>query len=260
MLQICPRVRNKLLNPPRESVAREGFSLATSVQHPLHRVLLLASPACRVLAVRLRHRPGDHGSTARRSSLPHPAGGVHPKIDDGLLDEPVEQGPLQLIRDRAGQEHSGAATPRHPTTTTTTSTWLLRADGSRPVGHPRPPPGPRHALSDDFVGSCWTHSTTSARGFEFFVNPWASEGRPRSTTREEEDAAWDAIWIRPAGSTRPATMVEMAIPFSSLRFQRSEASRPGASPPSAPPRGAAPPDLPRPLDRTTAASSARSPR
>ncbi len=77
---------------------------------------------------------------------------------------------------------------------------------------------------DDFVGFMLDTYNDERRGFEFFVNPLGVQMdlARTETADEEEDAAWDAIWRSAGRIDERGYTVEIAIPYSSLRFQRTE--------------------------------------
>jgi hypothetical protein len=81
-----------------------------------------------------------------------------------------------------------------------------------------------HAFRDDFVGIMIDTFNDARRAFELFVNPL---GVQSDLTRSEvaggnEDESWDAIWNSSGRITDEGYEVEMAIPFTSLRFQRTD--------------------------------------
>lgn len=80
------------------------------------------------------------------------------------------------------------------------------------------------AYQDDFVGVVLDTFNDQRRAFEFFVNPL---GVQMDMTQNEmtggEDDSWDAIWDSAGRITDTGYIVEMRIPFSSLRFPRAEA-------------------------------------
>jgi hypothetical protein len=78
---------------------------------------------------------------------------------------------------------------------------------------------------DDFVGLMLDTFNDERRGVELFVNPLGVQmdlSLDETATDEEEDAAWDAIWSSAGRIDETGYTVEMAIPYTSLRFQRSE--------------------------------------
>lgn len=79
------------------------------------------------------------------------------------------------------------------------------------------------AFRDDFVGLILDTFNDKRRGYEFFVNAVGSQGdlsRNEVTSGNTEDETWDAIWESAGRITADGFVVEMAIPFSSLRFPR----------------------------------------
>jgi hypothetical protein len=81
------------------------------------------------------------------------------------------------------------------------------------------------AFNDDFVGIVLDTFNDQRRAFEFFVNPL---GVQMDLTVDDvnnnggEDASWDAIWESAGAVNEHGYVVEFAIPFSQLRFQRTE--------------------------------------
>ncbi len=77
------------------------------------------------------------------------------------------------------------------------------------------------ATSDDFVGVVLDTFNDERRAVEFFVNPRGVQmDRTWDDVNGNEDASWDAIWSSAGRVTGSGYEVEMAIPFSSLRFPR----------------------------------------
>jgi hypothetical protein len=83
-----------------------------------------------------------------------------------------------------------------------------------------------NAFSDDRVGIVLDTFNDERRAFEFFVNPL---GVQMDLTQNEmtgnEDESWDAIWDSAGRITDGGYLVEMRIPFSSLRFPPTEGER-----------------------------------
>ena len=78
---------------------------------------------------------------------------------------------------------------------------------------------------DDFVGIMVDTFNDERNGYEFFVNPLGVQmdlTLNEVSSDDEEDAAWDAIWSSAGKINERGYAVEIAIPFSSLRFQRAE--------------------------------------
>jgi|CXWL01.1.fsa_nt_gi hypothetical protein len=84
------------------------------------------------------------------------------------------------------------------------------------------------SFRDDFVGVILDTFNDERRGFEFFVNPLGVQMDltvDDLTNGDSEDASWDAIWSSAGRITAEGYVVEMAIPFSSLRFQKGGAGQ-----------------------------------
>jgi len=86
-----------------------------------------------------------------------------------------------------------------------------------------------NAGRDDFVGLVLDTFNDERRGFQLFVNPLGVQmdasrndvGNLTDTGGEStEDPTWDAIWSSAARITGDGYEVEIAIPFTSLRFPR----------------------------------------
>ena len=82
------------------------------------------------------------------------------------------------------------------------------------------------AFSDDFVGVVLDTFNDNRRAFEFFVNPMGVQmDLIQDDTNRNEDSSWDAIWNTAGRITADGYIVEMAIPFTSLRFPRTDAEQ-----------------------------------
>jgi hypothetical protein len=78
------------------------------------------------------------------------------------------------------------------------------------------------AFQDDFVGVVLDTFNDERRAFEFFVNPLGVQmDLFQNDVTGQEDDSWDALWASAGKLTAEGYQVEMAIPFSSLRFPRS---------------------------------------
>jgi len=79
------------------------------------------------------------------------------------------------------------------------------------------------AFQDDFVGVVLDTFNDGRRAYEFYVNPL---GVQMDLTIDDlgsgEDASWDAIWSSAGRLTPDGYVVEMALPYTSLRFQRGD--------------------------------------
>ncbi len=82
------------------------------------------------------------------------------------------------------------------------------------------------AYDGDFVGVRLDPFFDRRRSFEFYVNPLGVQmdlfrddlGAERRGGDDNEDTSWDAIWDSAGRITADGYQVELAIPFSSLRF------------------------------------------
>ena len=83
----------------------------------------------------------------------------------------------------------------------------------------------RDALwDDDNVGIIIDTFNDERSGYEFFVNPLGAQADMRMDDSNgwNEDSSWDAIWDSAGKITDFGYVVEMAIPFSALRFTDSD--------------------------------------
>jgi len=77
-------------------------------------------------------------------------------------------------------------------------------------------------FQDDSVGFFLDTFNDGRRGFQFRINPLGVQmDASNSDVTGNEDWSWDAIWQSRARITADGYVVEVAIPFSSLRFPRS---------------------------------------
>jgi hypothetical protein len=74
---------------------------------------------------------------------------------------------------------------------------------------------------DDWVAVVLDTFNDGRRAFDFGCNPLGVQGDSVETTGGGESGAWDAIWDSAGRITPDGYIVEMAIPYSSLRFQES---------------------------------------
>ncbi len=75
------------------------------------------------------------------------------------------------------------------------------------------------AFNDDFVGVVLDTFNDNRRAFQFFVNPLGVQmDLIKDDTNRNEDSSWDAIWNAAGQITSEGYIVEMAIPFTSIRF------------------------------------------
>lgn len=82
------------------------------------------------------------------------------------------------------------------------------------------------AFSDDFVGVVLDPFNDERRAFEFFVNPLGVQmDLFMDDVGGNEDSSWDAIWDAAGKIHQGGFDVEIAIPWSSLRFPRTEGAQ-----------------------------------
>jgi Domain of unknown function (DUF5916)/Carbohydrate family 9 binding domain-like len=82
------------------------------------------------------------------------------------------------------------------------------------------------AFSDDFVGVVLDTFNDNRRAFEFFVNPLGVQmDLIQDDTNRTEDESWDAIWNTAGRIVDDGYIVEIAIPFTSIRFPRTDAEQ-----------------------------------
>ncbi|HEX4963078.1 MAG TPA: DUF5916 domain-containing protein [Thermoanaerobaculia bacterium] len=80
-----------------------------------------------------------------------------------------------------------------------------------------------NAFNDDFVGIVLDTFNDQRRAFEFFVNPLGVQmDLFMDDVSGNEDSTWDAIWNAAGRINEDGYTVEIAIPFISLRFPRTE--------------------------------------
>ncbi len=76
------------------------------------------------------------------------------------------------------------------------------------------------AFNDDFIGMIIDTFNDERQAYEFFVNPLGVQmDLTNDDVNGNEDESWDAIWNSAGRITETGYETEMAIPFSSLRFQ-----------------------------------------
>lgn len=82
----------------------------------------------------------------------------------------------------------------------------------------------RYADHDQMYQDDWVHVVLDTfddgrRAFDFFVNPFGVQGDAVETTAGTFSRDWDTIWDSAGRLTGDGYVVEIAIPFRSLRFQ-----------------------------------------
>lgn len=146
---------------------------------------------------------------------------------DGQLDEPAWQSALQI--QLAYEVRPGENIPAPVATTV----FAAYDDDQLYFAFDARDPDPKAiranlsdrdlAFRDDFVGVILDTFNDERRAVEFFVNPLGVQMDltvDDLSNGDNEDASWDAIWDSAGRITAHGYVVEMAIPFSSLRFQK----------------------------------------
>ena len=146
-----------------------------------------------------------------------------PVAIDGKLDEPVWQ---QAATFELAWETSPADNVPAPVRT---EGWVAYDSENLYVAFKAHDPEPSkvrarisdrdRAFQDDFVGVVLDTFNDSNRAFEFFVNPLGVQmDLTQNDVTGNEDDSWDAIWSSSGRITEEGYVVELAVPFSSLRF------------------------------------------
>lgn len=155
-------------------------------------------------------------------ALPHAAGNIRL---DGVLDDEVWQRALTVVVDveTRPRENQPALVP--------TTAYLVENGTHLLVGFDARDPDPSairaylrdrdSAFNDDFVGVVLDTFNDKRRAYEFFANPLGVQmDLLQDDVNGNEDESWDAIWESAGRITDHGFVVEMAIPFSQLRFAR----------------------------------------
>ena len=78
------------------------------------------------------------------------------------------------------------------------------------------------AYNDDFVGVILDTFDDTRRAYEFFVNPLGAQmDLIQDDNTGDEDDSWDGLWESQGRITETGFVVEIEIPFSTLRFRSS---------------------------------------
>lgn len=75
-------------------------------------------------------------------------------------------------------------------------------------------------FNDDHVGIFLDTFNDSRKAFGFLVNPHGIQADQYAISENLQNYEWDAIWGSAGKITKEGYIVEMAIPFNSMRFQR----------------------------------------
>ncbi len=161
-------------------------------------------------------------TAAVRGRIPHAKGDV--KLD-GVLDDEIWT--HALVVDLAFE-----TSPRENRPPPVATKAYLVEDGSRLLvafdARDRHPKSIRAFLrdsdtawNDDFVGIVIDTFNDERRAFEFFANPLGVQmDAIRDDVNRFENTAWNAIWDSAGKITGDGYVVEIAIPFSQIRFPR----------------------------------------
>jgi hypothetical protein len=189
-------------------------------------VLLVLGPS-----IWAQQEPAPQGSPGKkpRSSFVLPRADA-PVVVDGKLDEPIWEKALRL--ELPYEVNPGENLPSK----VRTEALLIYDGGYFYAGFHAVDPEPDRirarftdrdtAFQDDFVGVVVDTFDDERRAFEFFVNP---KGVQMDLVVDDvlgnEDSSWDAIWFSAGSLTGDGYLVEMAIPYTSLRFQRGDGNQ-----------------------------------
>ncbi|MCI0415459.1 carbohydrate binding family 9 domain-containing protein [bacterium] len=142
---------------------------------------------------------------------------------DGALEEPAWQKPPTFTLEYETNPGDNTAAP------VKTEMWITYNHSYLYIAARAHDPEPEkirarltdrdRAFQDDFLGVVLDTFNDERRAFEFFVNPFGVQmDLSQSDVTGVEDDSWDAIWDSAGQLTAQGYEVEMAIPFSSLRF------------------------------------------
>ncbi|MEX1309070.1 MAG: DUF5916 domain-containing protein, partial [Candidatus Sulfomarinibacteraceae bacterium] len=171
---------------------------------------------------------GDVPAAMSREPVVYTAERIDVKIDvDGRLDEAPWQRPPTFELEVETQPAENQPAPVR------TEVWMGYDLNNLYVAFRAHDPEPERirarlsdrdsAFQDDFVGVVLDTFNDQRRAFEFFVNPVGVQmDMTQNEMTDGEDASWDAIWDSAGRITDTGYIVEMRIPFSSLRFPRAE--------------------------------------
>lgn len=166
------------------------------------------------------------GKEESRPALPnlHIPRATSPIQIDGVLDEPAWQHALEIPLTLEIDPSRNVPAP------VTTTAWItydterfyaaFRADDPEPSAIRAHMTDRDGAFRDDFVGFFFDTFNDPRRGFEIFINPLGVQMDLAINESGEEDESWDIIFDSAGRIGETGYVVEFAIPFSSLRFQR----------------------------------------
>jgi hypothetical protein len=167
---------------------------------------------------------GIANTRVRGSVIPHSTLDVH---GDGVRDDPI-------WRDALAVDLTVETSPREnlPAEVATTAYLVENGDTLLIAFDARDPdPGSIRAYlrdrdsawNDDFVGVVLDTFNDERRAFEFFANPLGVQmDLINDEVNRSESSSWDSIWDSAGEINRRGFTVEMAVPFSQLRFPRAD--------------------------------------
>lgn len=162
------------------------------------------------------------GSDGFLGSVPRASGEI---TVDGRLDEPAWEAALSLPLPYETRPGENTAAPVE------TTLFLTYDESHLYVAFDARDPEPERirarlvdrdtAWNDDIVGIYLDTFNDERRAFGFFANPHGAQmDLFQDDVNRREDETWDAIWDAAGRITDGGYVVEMAVPFSSLRFPR----------------------------------------
>jgi hypothetical protein len=168
--------------------------------------------------------PPAGAPAVRLGDVPHTTS--EPKID-GILDEALWREALVIRLDIETQPRENGPAPVE------TFVHIIENGTSLLIAFDARDPEPAairaylrdrdSAYNDDFVGVVLDTFNDQRRAFEFFANPLGVQmDLTFDDVNGREDDSWDAIWSSGGVIGEQGFTVEIAIPFSQLRFQNSD--------------------------------------
>ncbi len=150
-----------------------------------------------------------------------------PVVVDGRLDDEAWQGATRIPL--VYETTPGENTPARVATTLLLTYDTHNLYAAFQAADPEPAAIVAHLsdrdtiFHDDIVGIILDPFNDERRAFEFFVNPLGVQSDIFfDGVTDNENESWDAIWDSAGRITETGFEVEMAIPFSSLRFPASQ--------------------------------------
>jgi len=185
--------------------------------------ILLLTLACTPLAL----RGAQQGETEPPRSLHRVERAASEIAIDGVLDEAAWQKAAKIelkYETRPGENTPPAVATEAFITYDAGSLYVaFRAHDPQPSAIRAHVSDRDSAFNDDFVGIVLDTFNDERRAFEFFVNPLGVQmDMFMDDVNGNEDSSWDAIWNAAGKINEDGFTVEIAVPFSSLRFPRTE--------------------------------------